>query len=409
MSKPSPASSSETSEEDSSAQNGGPNLAQSREPLGATGLAWKSCDAALNRRDDFGSSLRDAEMAFSSTLSEKREDVKADRTAAKRAVTMAAKRLTTGINRQMMTVPEMARELDEKYCRFIELCDAFSSLALAGDPEDAVVNGLGLEEYERETDAVYRDAADRYRAFTETKPLKIKAPSSPQFKETRKRHDVGEGDFLSEAPVSTFTQHQRQPPPPQLLQPPPPPQVQLKRREIPRFNGERADWPEFKEQWQQLVVPAVGNPVALASDLKNALKGGKAYREVENISAGAPNAYGTMWKALCSFYDNVTLSVDAAMEELKRVRKVKEGDHEGTVELIRIVEKAFNQLAVLDQVELVSNREISSVVAQLPPLLAREWAEFQYGLPSSRQLRPFRYFYTFLKEKLPMLRYLADA
>ena len=97
------------------------------------------------------------------------------------------------------------------------------------------------------------------------------------------------------------------------------------------------------------------------------------------------------------------------MEELKRVRKVREGDHEGTVELIRTVEKTFNQLAVLDQIELVSNREIAGVVAQLPPLLAREWAEFQYKLPPLHQLRPFRYFYTFLKGKQPMLRYLADT
>ena len=105
--------------EDSLAQHSGLNLAQSGEPNGAAALTWESRDAALDRRGrDFGSSLHDAEMAFSNTLSEKREEVKADRTAAKRAVTMAAKRLTTGINRRMMTVPEMARELDEKYCRF---------------------------------------------------------------------------------------------------------------------------------------------------------------------------------------------------------------------------------------------------------------------------------------------------
>ena len=274
MSTSSPASSSETRKEDSWA-HGGQNPVPQGEPYGAASRPWEQQDAAHSGRDKgFGSSLHDAEMAFSSTLSEKREDVKADRTAAKRAVTLAAKRLTTGISRQMITVPEMARELDEKYCRFIDLCDAFSSLALAGNPEDAVVNGLGLEEYERETDSVYRDAADRYRAFAESKPLKVGTSPLALFEETRKKQEVGEGSILdsptlakpqafSNAPQTTISAptqistHNHRPTQPQT-----PSLVQLKRREIPRFDGERSNWPEFREQWQQLVVPAVGNPVS---------------------------------------------------------------------------------------------------------------------------------------------------
>ena len=255
MSNSSLASSSETGKEDSWAHGGQDSVLQG-EPNGATSRTWEPQDAAHSGREkSFGPSLHDAEMAFSSTLSEKREDVKADRTAAKRAVTVAAKRLITGISRQMMTVPDMARELDEKYCRFIDLCDAFSSLALAGDPQDAVVNGLGLEEYERETDSVYRDAADRYRAFTESRPLKVGTSSFAPFGETRKKEEVGEGTILNsptttqpkatfrapQAPISvtasapmpaptsaptqtgTHAQH--------LSQPHLPPLVQLKRRE----------------------------------------------------------------------------------------------------------------------------------------------------------------------------------
>ena len=45
----------------------------------------------------------------------------------------------------------------------------------------------------------------------------------------------------------------------------------------------------------------------------------------------------------------------------------------------------------------------------LPNQLAREWAETQFKLAPEQQLRPFRYFYLYLKEKQPMLRYMADS
>ena len=390
------------------------------------------------------------------------EHVKGQRTAAKRAVTMAAKRLRTGIERRMITVNDMARDLDDKYCDFLEICDKFTTMTLNGDPAEAVVNGLGPHDYERETESVYRDAADHYRSVAESKPVSLLRKPVESFKselqqetDVKVLENIGNQTWLQRPPsplltptsyplrvtsapitshfhptsytpmttsahtpfqassyVPMVTAFPNQPMPPHFMQTPSnlnPPLVQLKRREIPRFSGKRSDWPEFKAQWQQLVVPAVRNPVALASDLKTACRDGLAWKEIENISAGAPAAYDQMWESLCLFYDNVTLSVDAAMADLTRIKKVKEGDHEGTIELIRTVEKTYNQLAVLQQVDLVTNREIAGVVAHLPPLLAREWAEVQYQLHPNQQLRPFRHFYAFLKEKRPMLRYLADA
>ena len=62
------------------------------------------------------------------------EQIKGQRTLAKRAVTMAAKRLRTGIERRMITVIDMASDLDDKYCAFLDICDEFSAMTLNQTP-----------------------------------------------------------------------------------------------------------------------------------------------------------------------------------------------------------------------------------------------------------------------------------
>ena len=211
--------------------------------------------------------------------------VKASRTTAKRAVTNAAKRLEQAIGLQLSSTPQLANNLEKRFVEFNEFCDSFNSIAIdqAVPVENTLVNGLTPEQYEDETLQTFKAAMQSYR------------------------------DSISTCvPVSS---------------PSPSTSVHLKRREIPTFSGERRDWPEFKRMWQELVVPAVGNKVALASDLKKACKAGKAFEEIENISAGAIDGYDLMWAALCQHYDNVVLAVSSAMSELKEMKTVDDNDY----------------------------------------------------------------------------------
>ena len=94
-------------------------------------------------------------------------------------------------------------------------------------------------------------------------------------------------------------------------------------------------------------MPTVGNKVALASDLKQACKTGKAFEQIQNITAGAIDGYDLMWAALCQHYDNVVLAVSSAMSELKAMKTVNDSDYNGTVILIRQVESVYIQLNIL--------------------------------------------------------------
>ncbi len=233
---------------------------------------------------------------------------RAARTTAKRAVTNAARRLEQAVELQLSTTPELVRTLETKFNNFNDLCDEFNSLAIDSrlSEDDRVVNGLSPEDYEAETLETFKRAIQAYKKSISTcVPAETLAPSA----------------------------------------------IHLKRREIPSFSGERKDWPEFKRMWQELVVPAVGNKVALASDLKAACKSGKAFTEIKNISAGAINAYDTMWQALCLHYDNIVLAATSALSEIKTMTTVKDNDYCGTVELIRKIESVYNQLNILSQVD----------------------------------------------------------
>ena len=174
--------------------------------------------------------------------------------------------------------------------------------------------------------------------------------------------------------------------------------VQLKKREIPTFSGLRKDWPEFKSLWEKIVVPALPNRTALASELKKSCKGGPAIHEISNISAVADDAYNLMWSNLCAHYGNVTLSVVSAIDEIKKLTKVSEEDYQGLVKLIRQIDGVYQQLKVLGQIDMITTREVNDMLYYFPTRIRNDWAESYFKLGTNAQLRPFEDFHKFLDD-----------
>ena len=301
------------------------------------------------------------------------DSIRDQRSKAKKAVSIKARHVTSGTGVvEPAKLLELVCALDDAYLDFLDINEEFKALCLreAAAPEETVVNGLTIEQYEADVLATVTTAKGLYRAS-----------GIPATQSTEPRQQVATS-------ASPF----------------------FKKRHIMKFSGQRKDWPDFRRYWQELALPLIGaNDMQRASELKEACKGGTAYPEIENISLGASDAHSLMWKALCDSYDNVVLAVSSAMDDLKGLKCIREGDFRGTVNLIRKVESVYLQLDVLGQVDFVSNREVSTIVNNLPPLLTREWAEKHLQLSPAIQLRPFRELYTFLKAKMPMLKYLSDS
>ena len=227
--------------------------------------------------------------------SEQLAAVRTERTSAKRAVTMAAKRVRQGVELNMATVGDMVKKLDDRLLEFLDVCEKFKEIAVSDTP---IVNGMGPSEYEEETLGIYTEAMDLYRS-DQANNSQCENSANQLEKNIRLR---------------------------------------LRKQEIPKFSGLRSDWPEFKKIWEELVRPAIPNEIVLAAELKTACKDGRAFEEIKNISAGAEGAYFRMWENLCDHYDNIVLSVASALADLKKLRSVKSDDHRATVELINKID-----------------------------------------------------------------------
>ena len=297
------------------------------------------------------------------------DDKKQERTTAKRSVTIAAKRLHCAVEMEMGSTKEMASKLDLAYCDFFAITTEYSELCNdIPDIDDSylVVNHKNLNEYNLDVKNTYKQAISAYKSYI----AKTETVVSPKVVDN---------------------------------------QVNLKKRDIPKFSGKRKDWPEFKAVWEKIVVPSLSNQTALAAELKLACKGGEAYNEIETISAGSDGAYLIMWEALCQHYDNITLSVSSALDEIKDFKHVKGDDYLGLVQLIRKVDSVYQQLKSLKQVHLVSNREVCHMVSFFPTLIKKDWAECHYKLRTDQQLLSFEPFHDFLNEQLKIAKHLADT
>lgn len=304
--------------------------------------------------------------------------LKEERTKTKRAVTSAARRLHSAIEMEMDSAGEIATKLDAAYCDFADVAADYREHCVEKNVPDteSTVNNLKIDDYEKTVKDTYKEAMAAYRAYA------TGAASGVAHNGSSANSGSGAGANRS---------------------------FNLKKREVPRFSGARKDWPEFKALWLNMVEPGIPDRIALASELKLSCRGGVALSEIDTIPATTPEAYNKMWSALCDHYDNVTLSVASALDEIRHFRSVEEEDYQGTIRLIRQIESIYQQLEVLSQVDLVSNREINLMVSYFPPLIRKDWAESYSSIESSAQLRPFVPLHVFLQGKLRTAKHMLDS
>ena len=143
------------------------------------------------------------------------------------------------------------------------------------------------------------------------------------------------------------------------------PGVHLKKMSLPTFSGQRKDWPEFKTVWKQLAGGAIKNKTALAHKLKRSVKG-EASQRIKSVYVTKPEAYGTMWKKLEDYYADTSATVQAALEDLERLKAVSESDYRGLVEFV--VESSYSQLEELNQLNALTMRDVDFVNGLLPNL-----------------------------------------
>ena len=100
--------------------------------------------------------------------------------------------------------------------------------------------------------------------------------------------------------------------------------------------------------------------LALAHELKRSVKG-EASQRIKSVYVTKPEAYDAMWKTLEDFHDDASATVQAALEDLYKLKPVSEPDRRGLVEFVDVVESSYSQLEELDQLNTLSIRDVDYV------------------------------------------------
>ena len=183
--------------------------------------------------------------------------------------------------------------------------------------------------------------------------------------------------------------------------------IRLKRMALPTFSGLRKDWPEFKAVWKSMAESASYNKTALAHELENSVKG-EAKHRIKSVFVTKPEAYDIMWEKLECHYGDTTASVQAALEDLQRLKTVKEEDYKALVELVDEVESAYSQLEELNQLNTLTMRDVDNLTDLLPTHLKGDWRRKYRDLSSAEKLQPFTPLMKFLERERSVVARLAE-
>ena len=163
------------------------------------------------------------------------------------------------------------------------------------------------------------------------------------------------------------------------------------------FSGQFEEWPQFKVLWPKLAFPAFHfDQQTLASELMDHGLTGDALQKVVSVPTIGEFAFDHLWKRLSRYYDDPALSVDDALHRIENLKPVGEQNYSELIYFIGQVERSYNQLTTLDQLNCLTLRDVDMVCKKLPLTKRTEWQRIYYDLDSTSQLHPFPIFMRFL-------------
>ena len=143
--------------------------------------------------------------------------------------------------------------------------------------------------------------------------------------------------------------------------------IQLERLKLKQFTGDIRKYPRFKSEFCNHIRP-VCNPEQVAFILKSYLS--ETVREdVENIDEDCD----AVWDRLDKKYGNQGRLIDTILSDVKHIPHCSEDDR-ATLQMIKIVERAHNDLKMIGEESEMNNSTIVSIIEErMPEEMAKEW------------------------------------
>lgn len=146
--------------------------------------------------------------------------------------------------------------------------------------------------------------------------------------------------------------------------------LQLEKIKMPRFEGELREYPSFKRDFQKQVMPHLTEDT-LSYTLRSCL-GKEPLAHVKSVD---DDVY-EMWKRLDEKYGDPAKVADVIINEIRRVRSIREGENKRFIELVGIIEDGYRDLKRLGlEAEITTTSSVSIIERKLPPDVRKEWAK----------------------------------
>ena len=137
---------------------------------------------------------------------------------------------------------------------------------------------------------------------------------------------------------------------------------------LPKFNGKVREYPQFKKDFQDLVLPSVSQNES-AYTLRQCLS-----KEVSEYLGSCNTDVAAMLRRLDFKYGDTSKLIDAIISEIKKAKRPEDEEHEKIIKLIDSVEIAYRDLKVMNlEAELTATTTVSIIENKLPKQMQMEW------------------------------------
>lgn len=142
--------------------------------------------------------------------------------------------------------------------------------------------------------------------------------------------------------------------------------ISVKKIDPPTFSGNMREYPNFRDDYERLVVPKYGqDPYVLRQCLS-----GEALHSVK----GLENDYVAMRERLNQKYGNHRKVIDLIIGDLRAMKQLSDGDDRGFLKMVKTVESCYLDLKRMSLKSEMNSTNIFSLVEKvMPPTQKREW------------------------------------
>ena len=180
--------------------------------------------------------------------------------------------------------------------------------------------------------------------------------------------------------------------------------LKLERMRLPRFTGEIRDYPRFKSDFNRHVLSKIKDTESASYILKSCLDD-----SVVEVVRNVDEDLDQMWRRLDDKFGRPSKLADIVIYDIKKLRKVEDGDNKRFIELVDVVETGYHDLCRINFEKEISNSAVVSMIEEkLPFVMQIKWSERVNKADSDvEEINKFPYLLKFLLEQKRVLEYVS--